>query len=474
MAWARKRYAVEKRTRGHSSPASNSVLLQGRYRYSTEKVLGEGSYGTVYQGLDLVECRGIAVKVYKETESIALENFRKSVDVLLTIRRRAAMTPTDPTNFDGTMEMSLFNATTMSFKPSLFGEDMACLGPVFRESTQTLIAQMDFTGCFVSIVGYSRDHLGAPGRDVDSDSLYIIYELGQESLQNRLSRCATDGVALTRAELRKLQWDLVTIVCGLHSQGFVHLDIKPANIVRFSTDSGEAQWKLIDLDGAMKTGNTVPLDLVCFTMHYMSPELASAFLRSRLTPAGVGSPVRRDTDGVQLSRLIDVWSVGMCALEAIFLTPVLGPWHSEWKKQTGSDVKFLSWLADLDAEPIVSGEMQDALEEIDADMCDMLRGMLAKDVLDRLSITECLTHRWFAPIRAKLLEDVKKLVEPSQEVLDADEDHSVRDDDFPRSPTGRPPNLIESPAKSLSKSEGEASESAVSLRKASARVCRVM
>lgn len=467
MPWAQRRYAAEKRApRGHSSPASNSVLLQGRYRYSTEKVLGEGSYGTVYQGLDLVECRGIAVKVYRESESIALENFRKSVDVLLTIRRRASMAATDPTCFDGTMEMSLFNGTTMSFKPSLFGEDMACLGEVFRESTQTLIKQMDFTGCFVSILGYSRDHLGAPGRDVDSDSLYIIYELGQESLSSRLTRCATDGVALMRAELRKLQWDLVTIVCGLHSQGFVHLDIKPANIVRFSTDSGEAQWKLIDLDGAMKTGNNVPLDLVCFTMHYMSPELASAFLRSTSTPTGVGLHGRRDTqDCVQLSRLIDVWSVGMCALEAIFLTPVLGPWHDEWKKQTGSDVKFLSWLANLDAEPIVSGDMQDALAEIDADMCDMLQGMLAKDSLDRLSITECLTHRWFAPIRAKLLDDVKKLVDP----IDA-EIHSVREDEFPRSPTGRPPNLIESPAKSLSKSEG----SAKSLRQASARVCLLM
>eukprot|EP00930_Biecheleria_cincta_P026773 TRINITY_DN18829_c0_g1_i1.p1 TRINITY_DN18829_c0_g1~~TRINITY_DN18829_c0_g1_i1.p1 ORF type:complete len:473 (+),score=40.38 TRINITY_DN18829_c0_g1_i1:114-1532(+) len=472
MAWARKRYAVEKPPRGHSSPASNTVLLQGRYRYSTDKVLGEGSYGTVYQGLDLVECRGIAVKVYRESESIALQNFKKSVDVLLTIRRRAAMPPKDPTSFDGTMEMSLYNETTMSFKPSTFSEDMACLGEIFREITQALLSHMDFTGCFVAILGYSRDHLGAPGRDVDSDSLYIVYELGQESLQSRLVRCATDGVSLTPEELRKLQWDLVTIVCGLHSQGFVHLDIKPANIVRFCTDGGEAQWKLIDLDGAMKTGNTVPLELVCFTMHYMSPELASAYLRSKPSKVGVGLR-QQGSDGVQLSRLIDVWSVGMCALEPIFLTPVLGPWYSEWRQQTGSDVKFLSWLADSDAEPIVSGEMRDALAEIDADMCDMLQGMLAKDVLDRLSITECLTHRWFAPIRAKLLEDVKKLVEPSRGSLD-DELRSVMDDDFPCSPTGRPPNLMESPVKSVSKSEGETSESVASFRKASARVCRVM
>ena len=79
-----------------------------------------------------------------------------------------------------------------------------------------------------------------------------LMELGQESLESRLEAAASSSQRLSVNDLKNVHWSLVSIVCGLHSAGFVHLDIKPSNIVRF----GEA-WKLINFDGCKEAGTTV-------------------------------------------------------------------------------------------------------------------------------------------------------------------------------------------------------------------------
>merc|ERR1712203_912146 len=99
----------------------------------------------------------------------------------------------------------------------------------------------------------------------------------------------------------------------------------------------------------------------------------------------------------------DVWSVGMVSLEAIFLQPVLRPWFDQWSEETGNDDKFYDWLGDYDTEPILSGEMRELIEGIDSDMCDMLEGMLMKDPEKRTDIAQALMHKWFEPVRGKLL-----------------------------------------------------------------------
>merc|ERR1712228_267919 len=76
-------------------------------------------------------------------------------------------------------------------------------------------------------------------------------------------------------------------------------------------------------------------------------------------------------------------------------------------EDTGGDKKFLAWLADIATEPIVSGEMHSALSRIHAEMADLLEGMLQKDSSRRLCITSCLMHKWFDPIREKLLFDIR-------------------------------------------------------------------
>jgi len=104
---------------------------------------------------------------------------------------------------------------------------------------------------------------------------------------------------------------------------------------------------------------------------------------------------------------MDVWSVGMCALEAIFLQPVLKPWYDEWldpKHADSSDLQgcttFLTWLGDY-SKPVMDDDMYEAIRALDPEVAKLLVGMLAKDPQKRLSITECITHAWFEPVRQR-------------------------------------------------------------------------
>merc|ERR1712176_46320 len=139
--------------------------------------------------------------------------------------------------------------------------------------------------------------------------MYIVFELGTETLGNCLQHHADHGTSLSVEELRSVHWCLVTIVCGLHASGYVHFDIRPAHIIRF----GDI-WKLTDFDGAVKSQTSLPLSRWATTPLYMPPELAYAFNHEQV-------------EFLQASRIMDVWSVGLCALEAVFLMPVLKPWY---------------------------------------------------------------------------------------------------------------------------------------------------
>mmetsp|Transcript_57117 Transcript_57117/g.107138 ORF Transcript_57117/g.107138 Transcript_57117/m.107138 type:complete len:462 (-) Transcript_57117:151-1536(-) len=455
-------------------------LLQNRFKVSKDHVLGEGGYAVVYKGLDRKELKQVAVKLYKETDEETTRSFRKSIDVMLSIQNgtrsasknaapddvKSDVSDTEPP--DGELDSGWAeNSTdwaefaTQSFDPRMVEVPTHVRR---RSSRGELIRKIDFSSCFVSVISYSKDEADNPGMDVESESLFIVFELGHESLEDRLARYAEEGRKLSPDEHRSLQWALVSIVFGLHTFGYVHLDIKPANIVCFDLPDKKEQWKLIDLDGALQSATPVPLADCVFTLQYVSPELAGTFLsmqapaRDKFGRAARGKD-EQESKPVKLSRLSDVWSVGMCAMEAIFFMPILMPWYDEWFAETGSEEKFLKWLADFYTEPIITGDLQEALREIDADMCSFLEGMLQKDPTKRFSIIECINHRWFQKIRHTHLEDLAGILEgPDFENLA---------DDSP-SPTPRQEAIAEEPM------DADRSSPAKSEAKRSSRACVLM
>mmetsp|Transcript_125848 Transcript_125848/g.361904 ORF Transcript_125848/g.361904 Transcript_125848/m.361904 type:complete len:215 (-) Transcript_125848:120-764(-) len=174
------------------------------------------------------------------------------------------------------------------------------------------------------------------------------------------------------------------------------MDIKPMNIVRALGEGGRedgarVEWKLIDLDGALPASDEIHTgsNKFCFTPLYMPPELARTVLDIKAT--------------IKASRLMDVWSVGMCVMQAIFGMPALQPWYDEWLDDTGSEVKFLAWLGDYDTEPIVHGDMERHLRSIEPRLNTLLKKMLRKDPDQRFCSARCLMHNAFREHHRRLL-----------------------------------------------------------------------
>merc|ERR1712129_144513 len=171
--------------------------------------------------------------------------------------------------------------------------------------------------------------------------------------------------------------------------GYVHLDIKPENIVAFrdTLHQDQVKWKLIDLDGAVQTGENLAPGAGTFSPMYISPEYASSV---------------KEHQHITASRLMDVWSG---AMDAIFLQPLLEPWYECWNQETGSDLKFFRWLSDTSNEPIVSGDMREKITGMDDELCALLEGMLVRNPQKRLCMAKCLSHPYFSQFRLPMISE---------------------------------------------------------------------
>merc|ERR1719210_2358195 len=146
--------------------------------------------------------------------------------------------------------------------------------------------------------------------------------------------------------------------------------------MKYRVKDGQAQWRLIDFDGAVQPDVGMSRLEVPIVPEYMPPEFASQYLQSRREPCKL-----------KALRNMDVWSAALCGMEPIIFKSVLGDRYHEIKARTGSDTKFLAWLsADGSSEPVMTPELRTEVHDRDEDMCDLLEGMLMKDHTRRSSI----------------------------------------------------------------------------------------
>jgi serine/threonine-protein kinase len=103
----------------------------------------------------------------------------------------------------------------------------------------------------------------------DHDPPFVVMEyLAGESLRQRLDRQGPPPVAVAFGWIRQLAEGLA----GIHSEGFVHGDVKPAN----GLVTGPGTVKLIDLGFARRPGDLGPWTdrgHVLGTANYLAPEL---------------------------------------------------------------------------------------------------------------------------------------------------------------------------------------------------------
>mmetsp|Transcript_146296 Transcript_146296/g.207459 ORF Transcript_146296/g.207459 Transcript_146296/m.207459 type:complete len:406 (+) Transcript_146296:97-1314(+) len=238
---------------------------------------------------------------------------------------------------------------------------------------------------FVNLLDYSRNQAGTPGPEKDG-KFYMILELGHESLDMWLR---TTGF-IRMANFIEIARSLLAALEFLHGLGFVHLDVKPDNIMRFGS-----LWKLIDLGSCLYVGDVVPLD--GFTPLYCSPELAEAALEeSEANPGPLRWPLRARP-------AMDLWAAGVVLLDVL----VQGCCFAETKASLDLVDLFADatpfegwyrWLAStepIDLRCLVAETPGAAL--LNAELCNLLDGLLQKEQDSRPSAASVLRHPLLEP-----------------------------------------------------------------------------
>jgi len=150
-----------------------------------------------------------------------------------------------------------------------------------------------------------------PGKAKDG-RFYVVLELAVQTLEEWVQHRVESRDFVRLEEIRSVTATLAAGLAWLHSHGLCHLDIKPANIMRF----GDGSWKLIDLEGAVPmwcTTKSSQLRLDCFTPLYVCPELAGAVLEDEAVLRGSTLALT----GIAPSSKMDTWGAGVVILDML-------------------------------------------------------------------------------------------------------------------------------------------------------------
>jgi len=315
----------------------------GRYHVDTSEggVLGEGSFAVCRRATDMHTGHEVAIKTYKTGKSSRAKHTAKTnvasliraVDVLVRLA--------EP--FDNPADPKLWNRHLAHVKPSEL---------------------------FMQLFDYSCDVDGNPGYSTTGD-LYMVTEVAQESLKEYIARRRTTADPPSRDTVRGIAKSIVLVMAALHAKGFIHLDMKPENLMIFN-----GHLKLIDVDGCIEIGSRIsPGNLaVSFSPCYCSPEWASFVVgECRDMVAAPG---------------LDAWSVGCTICELVTLESIMKPTYKKIYHQDPQHGQrhYMSWLSDLETTP-----MPRAVEEFDPELVQLLKTcLLVCQSADRRTCAESL------------------------------------------------------------------------------------
>ena len=136
----------------------------------------------------------------------------------------------------------------------------------------------------------------------------LVFEFGEINLHQYLKDNYSRLAVIHKINILE---DIVKAVTFLHKLGIVHFDLKPENIVCFSSIYN-MKWKLIDFDSSFDLNTTpkpsiiYPVNNIRLTEEYVSPEVMRVIKNTNNNNNNNNSNIR-----VEINDKMDIWSVGM-------------------------------------------------------------------------------------------------------------------------------------------------------------------
>lgn len=326
--------------------------IMEKYKMSMDKgdIMGEGTSSICRRGTQRDNGEEVAIKVYKEQakatgkqKEVTLYKFKRQVKVLVELQE-----PFVPAS-----------------DPALWQEQLANVKP---------------SRIFMRCLDYSKDKDGNPGYDSADNILYVVTELAQYSLKDFLAQRRDQAKPLSAESVKNMCKAVVTAMAGLHAKGFVHLDMKPENLMMFN-----GRLKLIDVDGCVKINSNVSItdSSISFSPCYCAPEWAE-FL------------INESNSGINVVPALDVWSVGMTICEFVTLNAVLKPMYGNFLRNAHSHREagflFMDWLSNIRKVPLPKN-----IEKFDPEFFDLIQNwLLVCDKGKRKSCAQAMSHPYVA------------------------------------------------------------------------------
>jgi len=312
---------------------------------SQQDVMGEGTSSICRRGISIDSGDAVAIKVYKEHRDATVMKFRRQISVLDELQK-----------------------PFQHLEGALWNEQLTRVSPC---------------NLFMRLIDYSRDADGTPGPDPSDNELYVVTELGQQSLKDFIKQRRASRKPLSNACVKSITKAMVLVTAGLHAKGFVHLDLKPENLMMF-----DGRLKLIDVDGCVRAGSVVSIrdTTLSFSPVYCAPEWARFLIDDS------------DDPHITVSPALDVWSVGMTACELVSLDAVLKPKYMSFgkmargKRDRRPNVYFYNWLSKVEQSPLT-----DKIQKFDEDFVDLVSScFLVGDPENRKALAQSLDHPYLA------------------------------------------------------------------------------
>jgi len=384
---------VREKSTGRQEPKQDaSHILFGRYEYVPSNVVGSGGFSTVRRAIDLVTGRPVAIKTFqREAGDADSDDEDKGEGLLKQFRDEVRMLGI------------LHNTPSGGCSPTLDGNTSFVLTEATLEVGRQIFDELPpSSDLFVELVDFSRqgdsepcpsEHMRLqskariPSRYPEHQAeaaadgqCYLVLELAIETLQQYLARVKASKATLPGTKAQRIFREICEVVAALHSRGFVHVDLKPENLMRFPS----GRFKLIDMDGMQECGSSVPVSDLIVTSKYCAPEVAVANLKDNETD---------DHVLIRISRLLDVFSLGLIGLELFAGShPLEDIWRRVRDADPDDDEGFLQHLSSPGLEVPISPTVRD----ISVALEDLLRSMLRAQ--HRASMPEVIANPFFREI----------------------------------------------------------------------------